>query len=136
MEEIGKIIELKDNIALIEITPTSACSHCGQANLCNPSGKNKKVIELPNKINAQVGDWVKVETKEKNRILSMLLVLGLPIILFVIGVFIGAHISGETLSAIMGGVGLLLAFIIVKIVNNYLVRNKKNLATIKEKVWY
>lgn len=134
MEETGRIIEINNNIAKIEITPTSACANCGQKSVCHGFGEKKKVIELSNNINTQVGDWVKIEIKEKNRILSTLLVLGLPIILFIIGVIIGSQISGDKLSVILGGTGLVLAYIILKIVNNYLVRKGKTLASIKEKI--
>lgn len=134
MDEIGKIIELKDDIAVIEITPSSGCSRCAQVNICNPFGKNKKVIELPNVINGQINDWVKIEIKEKNRVLSILLVFGLPILLFLIGVFIGTKTAGDNAGAILGGIGLILAFVIIKIINNYLNRKNKNLACIKEKI--
>ena len=134
MEEIGKIIEITNNKAKIEINPSGGCSHCAQAHICNPLGKDKKVVELKNTINAQVGDWVKIEIKEKNRVVSILVVLGLPIFLFLIGVIIGHQISGDKMSAILGGLGLILAFLIAKIINNYLIKNDRDLAVIKEKV--
>jgi positive regulator of sigma E activity len=134
MEEIGKIVGLVGTKAKIEINTKAACSHCAQANICNPLGQNKKEIELKNTLNAQVGDWVKIEIKEKNRIASLLVVLGIPIFLFVTGVIIGNIISGDKMSAILGGVGLLLAFLIVKLINNYLIRKDTDLAVIKEKV--
>lgn len=132
MEEIGKIIALANGKARIEITPSGGCNHCAQAQICNPFGKNKKIIELPNTINAQVNDLVKIEIKDKNRILSILLVFCLPILLFLIGVVIGNQNAGNTSAALFGGIGLLLAFIIVKIINNYFLRKNKNLAYLKE----
>ncbi|MEO0091829.1 MAG: SoxR reducing system RseC family protein [candidate division WOR-3 bacterium] len=134
MEEVGKIIEVKGTIAKIEITPTGGCAHCSQAKICNPLGNNKKVIELNNSIDAQVGDWVKIEIKEKHRVLSLLLVLGLPVMLFLIGVFLGKHLGGDKSSAILGGVGLALGFFVVKIINSYIIKKGKSLAEIKEKV--
>jgi len=134
MEEIGKVIELSSDNAKIEITPSEGCSHCQQANVCNPFGPNKKVIELRNAVNAQVGDSVRIEIPEKNRVLSILIVLGIPIFLFMIGIIIGQIISGDQLSAILGGVGLVLAFVIVKLINNYLAKKEKVLVVIKEKI--
>lgn len=134
MEEIGKIIELIGNKAKIEIATSSTCGHCGQKSVCHSFGENKKIIELNNDINAQVDDWVKIDIKGKNQVLSILLVLGLPILLFLIGVFIGYYISGDKLAAILGGAGLLLAFTILKLINNYLISTNKSLASIKEKV--
>lgn len=134
MEETGKIVELNGNRAKIEINTSGGCAQCGQAHVCNPLGQNKKVIELKNTINAQVGDWVKIEIKEKNRIVSILVVFGIPIFLFLIGVIIGHQISGDKMSAILGGLGLILAFLIAKIINNYLIKKDRDLAVIKEKV--
>jgi positive regulator of sigma E activity len=134
MEEVGRIIELVNDKARIEITPSGACNHCAQAHICNPFGKNKKIIELPNSINAQVNDLVKIEIRDKDRFLSILLVLGLPILMFLAGIIIGNKIYGDSAAAILGGIGLLLAFIIIKVVNNYLLRTNKNLACIKEKI--
>ncbi len=134
MEEIGKVIEIKETIAKIEITPSEGCAHCSQANICNPLGRNKKVIELNNNIQAQVGDWVKIEIKEKHRILSLLLVLGVPVMLFVVGVFLGGRLRNDKSSAILAGVGLFLGFLVVKIINNYLTKKGKSLAYIKEKI--
>ena len=134
MEEIGKVIEIIGETAKIEITPSGGCSHCSQANICNPFGSNKKIIELKNIINAQIGDSVKIEIKEKDRILSLSLLFGVPIVLFVSGVIIGQTISGDKLSAILGGAGFVFAFLLVKIINNYLEKKGKDLAVIKEKI--
>ena len=134
MEEIGKVIEIRGETVKIEITPSGGCSNCSQANICNPFGQNKKVIELKNTINAQIGDFVKIEIKEKDRILSLSLLFGVPIVLFVSGVIIGQTISGDKLSAILGGAGFVFAFLLVKIINNYLEKKGKDLAVIKEKI--
>jgi sigma-E factor negative regulatory protein RseC len=134
MEEIGKIIEQKDQEVKIEITPVGGCAHCSQSNICNPFGQNKKVIELKNTINAQIGDWVKIEITEKNRIASVLIILGIPIIFFLIGIIIGHEISGDKMSAILAGLGLIIAFTIVKFINNYWLRKNKEFAIIKEKI--
>lgn len=134
MEEIGKVIEIIGDLVKIEITPSGSCSQCSQVNICNPFGQNKKVIELKNTIEAQVGDSVRLEIKEKNRILSLSLLLGLPTVLFVIGIFIGQIVGGDEISAILGGVGLLLAFLILLIINRYLIIKRKNLVWIKEKI--
>lgn len=134
MEEIGKIIELKDNIAVIEITPTDGCARCSQVNICHPAGKSKKTIELPNTINAQVNDWVKIEISEKHRALAIFLVLGLPILLLLSGVLVASYFKTDLLVFMGGTIGLLIGFIIVKIINNSLARKGKNLAYLKEKI--
>lgn len=134
MEEIGKVIELIGEKVKIEITPAKACCHCSQVNICNPFGQNKKVIELKNTINAKVGDSVVLEIKEKNRILALSLLFGLPTVLFVAGIIIGQFIDGDKISAIFGGVGLLIAFLILMIINRYLISKEKSLVCIKRRL--
>lgn len=132
MQEIGKIIAIIGDTAKIEITPSGGCAHCAQFNLCNPLGQNKKVIELKNTINAQVGDIVKIEIGEKSRALSIALVFGLPVLLLIVGLVIGNFLSNEKLSALLGGCGLVLAMCLLKIIDNRLKKKGKHLAIIKE----
>jgi sigma-E factor negative regulatory protein RseC len=132
MEETGKIIELVGTKAKIEITPSSMCGNCTQAKICNPFSQNKKVIELNNTINGHIGDIVIIEIIEKKRFLATLLVFGLPTLLFVIGVIIGQKIGGDKLAAIFAGAGLVVAYIIIKIINNVIVKKGTDLVKIKE----
>ncbi|MEO0083356.1 MAG: SoxR reducing system RseC family protein [candidate division WOR-3 bacterium] len=132
MQEIGKIIEIIGDIAKIEITPSGGCAHCAQFNLCHPWGQNKKVIELKNTINGQIGDTVKIEIKENARLLSIGLVFGLPTILFITGLVIGNFLKNEKLGAVFGGCGLVLAVILLKIIDNLLKKKDPNIVVIKE----
>lgn len=132
MEEVGRIVELVGSKVKIEITPSSICGNCTQAKVCNPFGQNKKLIELNNTVNGQINDLVKIEIKEKNQVMSTSLVFGLPTLLFVIGVIFGQKAGGDKLAAIFAGAGLVIAFIIIKIVNNVLIKKGTDLVKIKE----
>ncbi len=134
MEEVGKIVGLVGNKAQIEITPSAICGNCSQKNVCNPFSQNKKLIELNNTIHGQIGDLVKIEIKEKNRILTILLIFGLPALLFVVGVIIGQRIGGDKFAAIFAGVGLIVSYGIIKIINNRITNKGIALAKIKEKI--
>lgn len=134
MEENGKIIELTASGAKVCVTPSQVCGSCAQAKACATIGSKMKIILVNNPINAQVGDWVKIELKEKARTTSILLVFGLPILLLLIGVITGEVIGGDKLAAFLGGGGLIVAFIIVKIIDNYLTRKVNFLPTIIEKI--
>ncbi|MCX8014443.1 MAG: SoxR reducing system RseC family protein [candidate division WOR-3 bacterium] len=132
MQEIGKIIEITGDIARIEITPSGGCVHCSQFKLCNPFGENKKVIELKNTLDAKIGDTVKIEIPEKAQALSIGLVFGLPVVLFMLGLVIGNYYRNEKLGAIFGGCGFALAIGILKIVDNRLRKKGAHLAKLKE----
>jgi len=134
MEETGKIIELIGTKAKIEITPSSLCGKCAQEKVCNPFGQNKKLIELNNTVNGQINDLVKIEIRAKSQVLTILLVFGLPALLFVIGVIIGQKIGGDKLATIFAGIGLIIAYVIVKIINNRIANKGNELARIIEKI--
>ena len=134
MEENGKVIELLANEAKVEVMPSAICSHCGSADACGSLGAKTKVVLAKNPIGAKLGDLVKIEIKEKNRLASILLLFGLPITLLLVGIIIGEVISGDKLAAILGGSGLVIAFIIVKIIDRLAGRKDNFLPTIIEKI--
>jgi len=134
VEDNGKIIELTAEGAKVEIVPRPICGACAVANACAAIGLKTKIVLAKNPIAAQVGDLVKLETKEKNRTLSILLVFGLPIVFLLVGIIIGEIIAGDKLAAILGGGGLLLAFLIAKIIDTHLAKKGTFLPMIIEKI--
>ncbi len=134
MEENGKVIEVLANEVKVEVMPSAICSHCGSADTCGSLGSKTKVVLAKNLIGAKVGDIVKLELKEKARATSILLVFGLPISLLLVGIIIGEVISGDKLAAILGGAGLVIAFIIVKMIDRLVGRKENFLPTIVEKI--
>jgi sigma-E factor negative regulatory protein RseC len=134
MEEKGKVIELLANEAKVEVMPSAICSHCSSTDACGSIGTKAKVVLAKNPIEAKVGDLVKLELKEKARATSILLVFGLPITFLLAGIIIGEIISGDKLAAILGGAGLVIAFIIVKMIDRLVDRKESFLPTIVEKI--
>jgi|UniRef100_A0A7C6A9C4 sigma-E factor negative regulatory protein RseC len=134
MEENGKVIELTENGAKVCVTPSQVCGSCVQAKACATIGAKTKIILANNPINAQVGDWVKIELKEKSRTTSILLVFGLPILALLFGIIVGEIVAGDKMATIFGGSGLIIALIVVKIVDNHLSQKANFLPTIIEKI--
>jgi sigma-E factor negative regulatory protein RseC len=134
MEENGKVVEVLASEARVEVVPSAICGHCSAAEACGAFGSKTKVVLAKNPIGAKIGDLVKLETKEKNRLTSISLVFGLPIVLLLIGIILGEIISGDKLAAFLGGIGLVIAFIIAKIIDRWVGKKATFLPTIIEKI--
>ncbi len=134
MEENGKVIELTYNRAKVAVEPSPICGSCAAADACAAIGSKTKIVLANNLINAKVGDLVKIDLKEKSRTTSILLVFGLPITFLFVGIIIGEVISGDKLAAILGGIGIIIAFIIVKIIDLWVGKKATFLPTIIEKI--
>lgn len=132
MEEEGRVIKTSGNIAKIEISPKSGCSHCEAKTLCSPSG-NKLYIEAINERGAKVGDMVKVEMSPKIAIFSAFLLFVLPIIVLSIGFIVFLSFDKVGNLSIMGGIGLMVIyFLFLKKFDRRIAKIKKFKPVIKE----
>lgn len=95
MREIGTIVDIKDGIAKIRIQRNSACGSCGACHV----GKENMIMETsaPNILSAKIGDQVEIETETTNILKASFIIYTFPLILFIIGTFLGYLISSYTL---------------------------------------
>jgi len=130
MQEMGRVIETTHYSARVLLQSCEACKTCSASYLCRPSG-NDRIIEAENSIGAHIGDEVYVEISSRIGFLALFLLFGLPVILGLTGLLIGAQQS-DTYSLAYGIVGLACGLIIAKIVNNILSKNQKLLPRVIE----
>ncbi len=123
MREKGKVVEMADFIAKISLEPSEACKDCPSCNFCRPSGSTR-IIEVENRIGAQVGDEVFIEISHKKSLIAILLLFGVPVLLGLIGLVVGAHYS-EGYSVFLGISGFVLGLILAKVINNIFRRTHK-----------
>jgi positive regulator of sigma E activity len=118
MKETGKVIEVRNQKAIIAISFTGACVHCAQANICNWTGEKERVIEVLDNLGVKPGDTVIVETKDAYRIVAIGLIFCVPIILAIVGMVIGYYIlSKGFLSIILASIGFVGALGVAKLVD-------------------
>ena len=114
-----------DKLAKVIIQRESACGHscssCGGG--CNDS--NSIILELENVLNAQVGDYVIIESKASTILKSAFIAYIMPLILMIAGVMIGMSVfeslgyeNFETLGFLVGLVFLGVSYFILKHVDN------------------
>ncbi|MCL6465446.1 MAG: SoxR reducing system RseC family protein [candidate division WOR-3 bacterium] len=115
-EEPGVVKTIYDDRAEVEVVPSDSCRHCGAAHLCNWSCERTRTIVARNPIGAKPGDRVYIQHEEKERLRSSLLLFGLPALLMIAGVLIGATILNDRAAVILAGIGLLIAIALVRLI--------------------
>ncbi|ACB84852.1 SoxR reducing system RseC family protein [Natranaerobius thermophilus] len=92
--QVGKVIERKDNYVTVEIERHSACKNCGACDF-GMSGNKTSELELENTVNAEVGDEVVVDMEGKDIVLASFLIYLFPLFSLVLGLFLGNMVAAE-----------------------------------------
>jgi positive regulator of sigma E activity len=127
---MGRVVALNDSRAAVCFEPAEACRKCEAGALCGAAGK-KHTIMVENAEHAKVGDDVYVEQAPGKALLSAFLLFGLPVIMALLGIFLGGR-WGETWSVICGISGFALGLVIAKIIDDLLTRSSLLLPRIVE----
>jgi len=122
VKEIGTVVEITGTQARIEVTPNKACRTCPACTVCRPQGTVRH-IEADNRVDAHVGDEVCIETSTKQSLVAILLVFGVPVVLALVGLVVGASL-GNLLSMILGVTGFIAGLVVAKIFNNIFTRKQ------------
>lgn len=136
MQEEGRVISIKENMASIQIEIGNGCQECHACHKGMPI-----VLEADNSIGAKVGQKVKLETKIISKIRGIILYLTLPPLLLVFGVITGSLIAnyfnlsykfGEIIGLILGLLLCALSLLLVYRVDKKDKKNKKLFSKIIE----
>jgi sigma-E factor negative regulatory protein RseC len=121
--ESGTVVEIKNDYAVIEMTPHDACASCAAKNACTSLGGGTKRISVKNECAARTGDAVEFSISNKGSLFSACIVYGLPVLLLFIGMLAAPQIAGsgsdasDNASAIGGFAGILVSLVIIKLIN-------------------
>ena len=113
MNEHGKIVEIKNNIAKIEFERNDACQKCGMcfANLLN----NKMYIKFPISEDFKIDDQVQVIIEKSHKTKAIIFLLGVPILTFMLSSIISSiFIKNDFFVFLLAFGCLALSFLIVK----------------------
>ena len=89
MAEIGKVIELEGNKAVVVLERKEACAKC---RACSAGMKAEEMlIRAENICSAKVGDTVEVSLEESDFIKAVLIMYGFPFVMFMVGVLAGYY---------------------------------------------
>ena len=130
MIEHGKIVNIEDGCAKVEIKEHEECKNC---KLCSAIGK-KRVLEvkLDSEQHFQIGQEVAVEINSKETLLGGFAVFIAPLIGFIVGATLGTRIFAllglkieDNLEALTAGL-VFMGFTIIAAVIIYRSETKKN----------
>lgn len=129
IEDIGKVVQVIDDKAYVEVERSSACTQCGLQEAEELATGGKVVFEAYNLAGAKSGDRVKVQVRTGAYMRASLYIYGIPVLFLVIGAIAGAYAatilrkSSDTMSALFAMGGLVVGFIIL-----FLLRKRSNKA--------
>ncbi len=83
MKEKGKVIEKKEKMAVVLMEDREKCEKCG---LCKKIIPREPLIEVENKINADIGDNVLVEIDDEALFKISVFIYGFPLTGFILGI--------------------------------------------------
>jgi sigma-E factor negative regulatory protein RseC len=119
----GKVIEINEKFAIVEVSPKPECDGCHacQGLLGGEKKSSLKRIEaFIDEVKPQPGDEVILDTKPGEGSIAALLVFGLPMLFFFLGLFWGPDIStilgfsgSDSTRLIFGFVFMALSFLIL-----------------------
>lgn len=118
IQEEAVVRYIKDGYAYLEATGSSSCGSCSSKGACSsasliPTSANS-TLRIENNDNLKAGDNVMIEMSSERLLLGTLLVYILPLVSLFVMAIAGKYFGGEIASIVMGGVGLLLGFLIAK----------------------
>ncbi|MDW7651996.1 MAG: SoxR reducing system RseC family protein [Bacillota bacterium] len=118
MEQVGQVVDVKDDIAIVMVRRHETCSKCGGCGVA-VSGKGENYVEAQNVVNAVVGQTVKVAMDTSHVLKASFVVYIVPIIALLIGIWLGQVIDGAfgvfaRFDIILGLVFLVASYLIVR----------------------
>lgn len=94
VEELGKIIESRDGIVLIETVLQDGCESCTAKPLCHgEEGSDAKRVEAYNPVHAEVGDTVVFQVPGATILKAGAAAYLYPLIALVVGVLFGQYLG-------------------------------------------
>jgi sigma-E factor negative regulatory protein RseC len=125
MEETGTIMSLQeDGSALVLCQRSGACAHCSAATACGGvEDGSSRLVAADNPLAAPVGSRVVIAVSTRTFLRASLLLYIVPLLALVAGAlfgqFIGASgkfgLDANRMSAIMGTLGLIAAFVVIRL---------------------
>ena len=88
MGEKGLVINVKDHLAVIQMTRKEACAECRARSCLAGMKKEEMIIEAENECDAKVGDWVIMELRNNSFIKAVLILYGISLLCGLLAIFI------------------------------------------------
>jgi sigma-E factor negative regulatory protein RseC len=109
MEETGRVIEVGDGIALVSTIAKGACHSCSARGVCHMGSQRTMEVEVWNSMDAGVGDEVRIRLSGRSTLTAAFLLYMLPLLMFLLGVMLGQHLTDHQVWPVVIGLALMVA---------------------------
>lgn len=107
----GTVVAADDKTVTVSFARSDMCAHCGA---CRPGDAGSMLLTLENTVSAEVGDRVTLATATGKIAKASMLAYLFPLLMLLLGIFVGSRISD--ICAILFGIGLcLLAYLVLRL---------------------
>lgn len=90
------IVKISQNgIAEVIISNSGQCEECSAKIYCKPANSSERTLLVRDPFGAKTGDKVRVVIKGSKILSASFLIYGIPLILLLLGIFIGYYIFNE-----------------------------------------
>lgn len=93
--EEGIVKYSENGIAEVIITNSDNCEECSAKIYCKPGNSSERTLIVRDPLGAKSGDKVRVVIKGSKILSASFLLYGIPLILLLIGIFVGYYIFNE-----------------------------------------
>jgi sigma-E factor negative regulatory protein RseC len=113
--EEGIVKEAHDGTAEIVITNSDHCENCTAKVYCKPGGSNDRSLTVKDSFGVHPGDRVRVSIKGNQILKVSFLIYGIPLILILVGLFLGVQFfeTNKELLSSLTALGLVSIYIFI-----------------------
>lgn len=117
--ELAEVVEVQGDLLKVKPYDNPICKSCGSSSVCFPSEGNRPILEVSNRVGAQVGDIVALKQGEGPKIGASLIVFGLPVASTVGGTVLGMSSAADPSGGAAAGAiaGLALGMLLLNMIN-------------------
>lgn len=130
MREVGRVIEIKEDYALVNVKRKSACGSCCACEL-GSSKKPEVDVKARRMIECEVGDYVYIEMTAPDMLRASAIAYGIPLLALMFGIVVSYLVLGdktgasEGLSFFTGLVFMGISFAVIHRYDNKLKESRK-----------
>jgi len=129
MKSSGKVIAIDGNKVTLIMYRESTCSHCSG---CGEDTKAAKELTITVEQRVEIGDIVTFQMKDSKFLKIGFLVYVVPVIMMVVGFNVGTRLGyGEKGSAGMSFLFLAITFLLIHLIDKFLVKEKIQMEVLK-----
>ena len=99
MEELveeGRVKEIQNGMIKVELIEHDECEHCSAKIVCSPTSDNKRILELENSINSNIGDRVRIVVPGIQLTKLSIKLYLIPLVIVLVIIYVTLNIANDS----------------------------------------